>query len=146
MAHMNDEGTQPAFVTAIALAVGLVVRLALIALPFDRIKVIIRRVIESARRPATPEQVIRVLAAIDQASRWSPVRLACLERSLSAAILLAARGRGVTWRMGVRTPPFAAHAWIADDSGQPIGEPSSTATYQPLLTISWTDHLNRSLK
>ncbi|WP_435854848.1 lasso peptide biosynthesis B2 protein [Streptomyces triculaminicus] len=35
---------------------------------------------------------------------------------------------------GVRTPPFAAHAWVEAD-GQRVGEPHDTATYRTLLTV-----------
>jgi len=122
--------------TVSAVCVASTVRLALVALRFDHVTAAIRWLAGTTRRTASPEEVEHVLEAVDKAARWVPVRLACMERSLAAVVLLAARRQGVTWRMGVRTPPLAAHAWLTDASNNPIGEPPSAATYQPLITIS----------
>lgn len=122
--------------TAGAACVALIIRIALRVVPFDRVTSVVRWVAGRTRREATPDEVRRVLLAVDSGAAWVPVRIACLERSLTAVVLLAARRRGVTWQMGVRTPPLAAHAWLANVAGEPIDEPSTTAAYRPLITIS----------
>ncbi|WP_372440398.1 lasso peptide biosynthesis B2 protein [Actinokineospora baliensis] len=122
--------------TAGALLVALLVRAVVKAIPLNRVHAITTWLVNQSDRPATDRQVIRVLDALDAAGRWMPVRLACLERSLSGVLILALCGRTVVWRTGVRTPPIAVHAWLVDTSGNPLGEPDSTFTYQTLMTIS----------
>lgn len=129
--------------TACAAGVGLLVRLALRLVRFDHVTHAVRWLAGTTRQPAKLEEVLSTLRAVDAGAEWIPVRMACLERSLTAVILLAGRRRGVTWQMGVRTPPLAAHAWLADANGEPIGEPPTTAAYRPLITIS-APHANRS--
>lgn len=75
-----------------------------------------------------------MLDAIDLAASWIPVRVACLERSLAALALCGLHRRSVRWCMGVRTPPFAAHAWI-EVAGTPVGELVAVSSYLPILTI-----------
>ncbi|WP_079249549.1 lasso peptide biosynthesis B2 protein [Streptomyces sp. IMTB 2501] len=58
----------------------------------------------------------------------------CLQRSLATALLCRMRGSWPTWCSGVRTSPFAAHAWVEAD-GRPVGEPEDTASYQPMITV-----------
>jgi hypothetical protein len=58
----------------------------------------------------------------------------CLPRSLAVTLLCRLRGSWPTWCTGVRTAPFAAHAWIAVDH-QPVDEPADTSTYRPLLRV-----------
>lgn len=121
--------------TATAALVALLVRVAVRTMKFDRITATVRWLAATTRRTATIEEALDVLGAVDAGAAWVPVRIACLERSLTAMVLLAARQRGVTWRMGVRTPPLAAHAWLADSSDEPIGERPTIAAYRPLITI-----------
>jgi hypothetical protein len=123
-------------------AVGLSVRVALRLVDFDKITALMRRVAVTPRRSATPAETLRVLRAVDAGAAVLPVRVACLERSLATVLILAARRRGATWCMGVRTPPVTMHAWVADDTGEPVGEPASTREYKVLLQITPT--MNRS--
>lgn len=115
---------------------GLVVRTAVRLLRFDHVTTSAQWLQRLASRRATPEEILSALHAVDAGAALLPFRVACLERSLAALLLLAARRRGVTWRMGVRTPPITTHAWLADAAGEPIGESSPVAGYRPLLTIS----------
>ncbi|MFH9561585.1 lasso peptide biosynthesis B2 protein [Streptomyces globisporus] len=46
-----------------------------------------------------------------------------------------ARGCWPTWCIGVRTSPFAAHAWVEAD-GQPVGETYPPDHYRKLISIS----------
>jgi hypothetical protein len=59
----------------------------------------------------------------------------CLERSLATVLLVRMRGSFPTWRTGVRTPPFAAHAWVEAD-GRPVGEPAEEFDYRPMLEVA----------
>lgn len=120
----------------IGAAAATLARIALRALSFHRVIVIVRWLAARTRYPATIEDVLGVLRAIDAAAAWLPFRVACLERSLAAVCLLAARRRGVVWQVGVRTPPFAMHAWLTASTGESIGEPQSTVAYQPLIQVT----------
>ncbi|MEV0087335.1 lasso peptide biosynthesis B2 protein [Saccharopolyspora sp. NPDC050642] len=96
----------------------------------------LRRVLEFARRGAAPATADQALAA-RQAAVSVSLRCAgrgCLQRSIATALLCRARGTWPTWCTGVRTQPFAAHAWIEAD-GQLIGESHPKGHYRPLLTI-----------
>lgn len=135
---------RPGIATASAALIGLMVRLTVRAARFDHVTAAVRWLVSTTRRDATRDEVLRVLRAVDAGAVWVPVRIACLERSLTAVVLLAARRSGVTWQMGVRTPPLAAHAWLVDPRGEPIGEASTTAAYRPLITISAPTFPNRS--
>lgn len=130
--------------TATAAFVALIVRIAVRTARFDQVTAAIRWLASTTRSEACPDEVMRVLRAVDAGAAWVPVRIACLERSLTAVVLLAAGRSGVTWHMGVRTPPLVAHAWLVDPRGEPIGEPSTTAAYRPLITISAPTFPNRS--
>ncbi|GAB3898118.1 hypothetical protein GCM10029964_082060 [Kibdelosporangium lantanae] len=59
---------------------------------------------------------------------------ACLQRSIAVALLCRSRGTWPTWCTGVRTSPFAAHAWVEVD-GQPVGEPYPAGHFQPMIRI-----------
>jgi hypothetical protein len=145
MPMATSDSPQPGIVaTAIAALAGLLVRIALRTARFDRITSAVRWLAGTTRRDATRDDLLRVLQAVDAGASWLPVRIACLERSLTAVVLLATHRSGVTWRMGVRTPPVAAHAWLVDPAGELVGEPPTTAAYQPLITISPPTNPNRS--
>jgi hypothetical protein len=53
---------------------------------------------------------------------------------LATTLLCRIRGVWPTWCIGVRTAPFAAHAWVEVD-GQRIGEPQGPGYYRPLIII-----------
>ncbi|MGP4110996.1 lasso peptide biosynthesis B2 protein [Streptomyces sp. 4N509B] len=58
----------------------------------------------------------------------------CLQRSLAVALLCRTRGVWPTWCSGVRTPPFAAHAWV-EAEGRRVGEPADVEAYHVLLAV-----------
>ncbi|HET9254104.1 MAG TPA: lasso peptide biosynthesis B2 protein [Pseudonocardiaceae bacterium] len=96
----------------------------------------VRRVLELIRRGARPATAAQALTA-RQAVVAVSVRCAgngCLQRSIAAALYCRAHGSWPTWCTGVRTSPFASHAWIQVDD-QPIGELYPAGHYRPLLTI-----------
>jgi hypothetical protein len=121
-------------------AAGLTVWLALRVLRFDHVTTVVRWLARNARRDATSAEILRTLRAIDAGSRFVPVRVACLERSLAAVMLLATWRRGARWHMGLRTPPITSHAWVTDSGGEPIGEQASVMAYRTMLMISPRQH------
>lgn len=117
-----------------AWAVTATATVALRSLRLHRIERLTRWANCRARPAATVREVLELLDAIDRTSRWLPARVACLERSLAVVLWCGLHRRAVCWRMGVRTPPFAAHAWV-EVAGQPVGELVSVQSYLPILTI-----------
>ncbi|MFB9925137.1 lasso peptide biosynthesis B2 protein [Amycolatopsis halotolerans] len=94
-------------------------------------------ILEFARRGARP-------ATFDQArdARRAVVAISlrcagdgCLLRSVATALLCRAHGAWPTWRTGVRTQPFSAHAWIEAD-GQVVDEIHPAGYFAPLLTVA----------
>ncbi|MCW7984949.1 hypothetical protein XF35_06280 [Streptomyces platensis subsp. clarensis] len=96
----------------------------------------LRKVLEFTRRGARPATADQALAAREAVVSVS-LRCAgqgCLQRSIATALLCRARGAWPTWCTGVRTHPFAAHAWVEADN-QPVGEPHPKGHYKPLIAI-----------
>ncbi|MFI2611235.1 lasso peptide biosynthesis B2 protein [Kitasatospora sp. NPDC018619] len=96
----------------------------------------IRRVMRALRRGARPADHAEALAARRTVVALS-MRCAgqgCLQRSIAAALLCRSRGTWPTWRTGVRTAPFRAHAWI-EAAGRPVDEPADLAHFHPLITV-----------
>lgn len=96
----------------------------------------LRRVLAFAGRGARPATVEQALLARNQVNSVS-LRCAgqgCLQRSVATALLCRLRGTWPTWCTGVRTNPFAAHAWVEVD-GEPVGEPYPAGYYRPLVRV-----------
>jgi hypothetical protein len=124
----------PARRCALAWALTAVATIALRSLPLYRIERLARRLLRCARQQASTAEVQAKLVAVDCAGRWLPARIACLERSLTVVLWCGLRRRSVCWRIGIRTPPFAAHSWV-EVAGRPLGELVPVDSYQPVLTI-----------
>ncbi len=107
---------------------------ALRSVRFHRIERLARALVRPTRRCAGVVEIEIMLAAIDRAGGWLPVRVACLERSLAVVLWCGLLRRSVCWRIGVRSPPFATHAWV-EAAGRPVGELVSIDSYRPILTI-----------
>ncbi|MFE7114043.1 lasso peptide biosynthesis B2 protein [Streptomyces sp. NPDC057654] len=93
-------------------------------------------VLRTARRGAAPADYATALRARQDVTAVSVLCSGryCLQRSLATALLCRLGGTWPTWCTGVRTPPFAAHAWVEAD-GHRVGEPEEAATYRVLLTV-----------
>ncbi|MEU7042814.1 lasso peptide biosynthesis B2 protein [Streptomyces varsoviensis] len=115
---------------AARIAVGLARLLA--HLPPRRLRAILR----AARWGATPADYATALRARQDVTAVSVLCSGryCLQRSLATALLCRLGGVWPTWCTGVRTPPFAAHAWVEAD-GLRVGEPEEAATYRTLLAV-----------
>jgi Transglutaminase-like superfamily/Coenzyme PQQ synthesis protein D (PqqD) len=77
----------------------------------------------------------RVVFAVSRAARLYPGRAACLEQSLAAVLMAAARGWQLDWCIGSASDPLRFHAW-AEVSGEIAGcpdEPRSTTAYVKVL-------------
>ncbi|MCK2245229.1 MULTISPECIES: lasso peptide biosynthesis B2 protein [unclassified Crossiella] len=122
--------------TSIGACAGLAAWAVLRLIRFDRLTAAAEALARTTQRAATAEETQRALDMVTAGARWIPGRVACLERSLAAFVILAVCRRGVSWCIGVRTPPITAHAWLADDAGTPLGEPDSTTGCRPLRVIS----------
>jgi hypothetical protein len=97
----------------------------------------IRTVLTVARRGATPathQQAKDAHDAILAVSVLCGGRY-CLQRSLATTLLCRVRGVWPTWCTGVRTAPFAAHAWVEAD-GRRIGEPRGPGCFRPLMVVA----------
>ncbi|MEU3186663.1 lasso peptide biosynthesis B2 protein [Streptomyces sp. NPDC006923] len=88
------------------------------------------------RPAATAEQADLHFHAVRRAGRMWPGRVACLEESLAVYLAALLRGRRVTWVVGARTAPAAAHAWI-ETGGEVIGQdlPQRPWPYTPALRV-----------
>ncbi|MDX3232548.1 lasso peptide biosynthesis B2 protein [Streptomyces sp. ME19-01-6] len=88
------------------------------------------------RRPAAAHEADLLLLAVRRAGLSWPGRSACLEESLGCFFAAWLRGRRVTWVIGARTAPAAAHAWIQAGE-EVIGQDPSDRVwpYTPALLI-----------
>ncbi|MGC0420163.1 lasso peptide biosynthesis B2 protein [Embleya sp. AB8] len=58
----------------------------------------------------------------------------CLPRSIATALLCRTRGHWPVWRVGARTAPFGAHAWV-EAEGLAVGEGPGISAFHPLLSV-----------
>lgn len=86
-------------------------------------------------RSASPEDAHAAFYAVRRAGLVSLGRVACLEESAAAALLLAITGQRVTWCHGATADPIRLHAWVQTEDGQRVAEPPSTARFTVLRTI-----------
>ncbi len=88
----------------------------------------------SATRPP-PRRRLAAHTAVGAARLLAHLPPRRLQRSLATALLCRIGGTWLTWCTGVRTLPFAAHAWV-EAQGRRVGEPADTATYRTMLTVA----------
>ncbi|QHC23562.1 lasso peptide biosynthesis B2 protein [Streptomyces sp. GS7] len=105
----------------------------LAALPPRYLRAVLQ-VLRVGARPSTAAQASAARTAVVAVSLRCAVHH-CLQRSVAAAVVCRLKGTWPTWQTGVRTTPFAAHAWIEAD-GQVIDEPYPDGYYRPLLTVA----------
>ncbi|MFD5271094.1 lasso peptide biosynthesis B2 protein [Streptomyces sp. NPDC058335] len=101
----------------------------------------LRAVLEFARRGAAPATAVQALRAREEVVSVS-LRCAgqgCLQRSIATALLCRARGAWPTWCTGVRTHPFAAHAWVEAED-RLVGEGYPKGHYKTLMSIPPVTH------
>jgi hypothetical protein len=100
----------------------------------------LRAVLEHARRRARPATTAQARTARDAVVSVSLhcAGQGCLQRSIAAALLCRTYGTWPSWRTGVNTAPFEAHAWIEAD-GHPINETFPPGHYRVLLRVDPLD-------
>lgn len=85
-------------------------------------------------RPATAAQASAAREAVVASSIRCAVN-GCLQRSIATALICRVHGTWPTWRLGARTTPFGAHAWV-EAEGRMIDEPIPVGYYVPLVTVA----------
>ncbi|GAA2504846.1 lasso peptide biosynthesis B2 protein [Streptomyces gobitricini] len=101
--------------------------------PPRRIRALLTLISHGAR-PATFDEARRARASVVALS-VSCAGEGCLQRSLATALLCRVRGAWPTWCTGVRTQPFAAHAWV-EAEGRPVDEPHPADHYRTIITVA----------
>lgn len=97
------------------------------------------RVLRRSAAPASHGQAMRARREVVAVSELCAGQY-CLERSLSAVVLLRLRGRWATWCTGVHTRPFAAHAWLEVDD-QPVGESAALGRFRTLISVPLSEQI-----
>ncbi|WP_091614445.1 lasso peptide biosynthesis B2 protein [Amycolatopsis saalfeldensis] len=90
---------------------------------------------EPASLPATFEEAEDAVVAVRAAGRLCLGRVACLEESAAATLLLALSHRRVIWCHGAAADPIRLHAWVETVGHDPVAEPVSTGRFATLRTI-----------
>jgi hypothetical protein len=67
------------------------------------------------KKPASPNSVEQICAAVDMACIWYWKEALCLQRSAATACLLKRLGVPAQLVIGVQQMPFKAHAWVEVD-------------------------------
>jgi hypothetical protein len=90
------------------------VKLSLMVLGFPRTSRLIERLVAGRSDDVTPADgwVDSVAQGVVMAAVFCPGRVECLEQSMALYYLLRRHGVAAELRFGVRTMPFAAHAWV----------------------------------
>ncbi|MPZ12703.1 MAG: lasso peptide biosynthesis B2 protein, partial [Kiloniellaceae bacterium] len=101
---------------------------------FARIIALLTAATRWPHRHATPAAVEHSLDCVRNVASVLPFRVACLEETAAAMLVLALTGRRAGWCHGIAADPIQLHAWIALD-GRPVAEPASITRYTPLLRI-----------
>ncbi|BCL30570.1 lasso peptide biosynthesis B2 protein [Streptomyces aurantiacus] len=133
---LDTDGSRPGFGTRLTAHTAVTAARLLARLPPRRLRTVLGLARRGAR-PARYDEALRARQDVTAVSTLCAGRY-CLPRSLATALLCRMRGHWPTWCSGVRTTPFGAHAWVEAD-GRPVGEPSDTATYRPMITVSAAD-------
>lgn len=129
---LDTNGARPSLPRRVAAHAAVAAARLLALLPPKRLCAVLRAASRGAAA-ADYDTALRARQEVTAVSTLCSGRY-CLQRSLATVLLCRLRGTWPTWRTGVRTPPFAAHAWVEAD-GHRVGEPDDAATYRPLLTV-----------
>lgn len=119
--------------------------LALKTLPFDSVFRFVKR--HSTRRFCRKAARTTHVIHIDEIRRLNVTirrfdyrsRLDCLPKALAIYYVLSGYGCDVTLRFGVRTFPFAAHAWVEWDGVVVSDYKKESSAYSALLSVRTTE-------
>lgn len=105
------------------------------AVGFRRTLMIVRRIAPVVTGPADAVLTETTARSVATAAAFYPRRALCLEQSLALHVLLRRRGVPSELKLGVKTRPFYAHAWV-EVNGSAINEradlPMHMATFSQL--------------
>lgn len=101
---------------------------------FSRIVALLTTATRWPHRQAKPALVEHVLHCVRNVASVLPFRVACLEETAAAMLVLALAGRRAGWCHGIAADPIRLHAWITLD-GHPVAESASTSRYALLIQI-----------
>ncbi|MFE1173082.1 lasso peptide biosynthesis B2 protein [Streptomyces sp. NPDC058773] len=105
----------------------------------------IRRVLVVVRGGARPSSYDQTRAARQAVVAVSMICAGqgCLARSIATALLCRLGGHWPVWRVGARTSPFGAHAWV-EAEGRPVAEGDNITGFRPLMTVEPRLHAHSS--
>ncbi len=98
-----------------------------------RLSAVLDRICSGAR-PATQSEALAAREAVAAVSLRCAGEQGCLPRSVATMLLCRLRGTAPAWRIGVRTMPFSAHAWV-EVGEEPVGELYPAGYYEPLTVL-----------
>ncbi|MGI5423479.1 lasso peptide biosynthesis B2 protein [Streptomyces sp. CA-179760] len=107
---LDTGGARPPVSRRIAAHTAVAAARLIALLPPRRIRTALLLVRRGAR-PAHYDEALRARQDVTAVSTLCAGRY-CLQRSLATALLCRVHGHWPTWCSGVRTSPFAAHAWV----------------------------------
>jgi hypothetical protein len=113
------------------------VRLGLWLLPFRTLTQLLEALSPTpVQRSATHAiSIIKIIRSVDISSRYSPGRVKCLARALTAQVLLHGNGYAAHLHIGVAKGEYGqleAHAWIESQGTVVMGELQNLSRYTPL--------------
>jgi len=123
---------RPPLSLRLAARFAVAVALPVAHLPPRRIRLLLSMVRRGAA-PATYRQAQAARSAVITVSLTCAGK-GCLPRSIATALLCRLHGRWPTWRTGVRTGPFGAHAWV-EAEGRAVDEGEQILAFRPLITV-----------
>ena len=96
----------------------------------------IRWLLHQLRRGARPASLAEAQAARAAVVATSTLCAGegCLPRSIATTLLCRLRGTWPTWCTGVRTAPFAAHAWV-EAAGAAVDEPYPAGYFRVVMAV-----------
>lgn len=112
-----------------AIAIVTIAQVTLRRFGFDKLYALSARVPTAATPPASAAdrsaRIDLTLRSVHRACRWICRRSFCVQRTAALVTLLRWQGIDAVMILGVRRPPFEAHAWTEVD-GVAIGETADT--------------------
>lgn len=115
---LDTDGTRPGLGTRLTTHTTVTVARLLAHLPPRRLRAVLGLARRGAR-PARSDDALQARKEVTAVSTLGAGRYR-LQRSLATALLCRMRGHRPTWRSGLRTTPFGAHAWV-EAEGRPFG-------------------------
>ncbi|NUT49481.1 MAG: lasso peptide biosynthesis B2 protein [Saccharothrix sp.] len=137
VAHRSPSAGSAVSGLRVAALLAMPLALLLVRLPF---RLTVRLVdwlrLHLCRGEATREQAFTAILATRAVTRYHLGRVACLELSLGAVLILAICRRHLSLVIGVADNPCRFHAWVETEGGS-IGYPSDTdpTEFRPICTL-----------